>query len=300
MDLELGGGLGVGSRGHRGESAVRDDLWANWFDFMVYDAADMEVGDPGHTCIACGTRYSRSHIMRTSAIGATRVGLVAEGPVSWGVAPMADADLDVDVFGSIYLAESHSDTGVLAESTLIVVEGENIVLGVLSESSDAPDEVPLLDDVEDILLHLRSRGLDDLASDLEYKKCLIEEDPDELPISLESARGFADFVATESLVGSPNVMVDSYGYVGLEWIIPDPLTMGSGVEMAATGKGDDHVWGKGDGVLGLWFLPSGMVRVCGTSGPVGQGVERMRVNSTMLPGYVMGEVRPFLSRLEAA
>jgi hypothetical protein len=183
------------------------------------------------------------------------------------------------------------------------VEGETNVLHSLLEPSDAPGKVPILGNVEDILKYLRSLGLDDLADDLEYKKCLIEEDLDEedlneLPISLESAREFAGFVATESLAGSPNVMVDSYGYVGLEWIIPGPPISTSGAEVVTTERTDDHVWGKGDGVLGLWFLTNGLVRVCGTSGPVGQGIERMRVNSIVPPVHVMGEIKPFLSRLE--
>ena len=162
----------------------------------------------------------------------------------------------------------------------------------------APGKVPVLRNVEDILKYLRSLGLDDLADDLEYKKRLIEENLDELPISLESAREFAAFVATESPPGSPNVTVDSYGYVGLEWTIPSPPASTSGAEVVTTERSDDHVWGKGDGVLALWFLPNGLVRTYGTSGPVGQGVERMRVNSILPPVHVMGEVKPFLSRLE--
>jgi hypothetical protein len=177
-------------------------------------------------------------------------------------------------------------------------ELKDVILDVLLEPFDPPDEVPALDDVERVLWYLRSRGLDDLAGDLEYKKGLIEEDPDESPISPESARGFTAFVTTKLLAGSPNVIVDSRGHVGLEWIIPDPFPQGSGPGVVTTGRGDDHVWGRGDGVLGLWFLPNGLVRVCGTSGPVGQGVDRMRLNSTVPPAHVMGEVRPFLSRLD--
>ena len=167
------------------------------------------------------------------------------------------------------------------------------------ESLGAPVAGPELDTVEDVLGHLRSQGLDDLAGDLEYKRQFIEEDPDELPISLESAREFALFAVTEPLAGSPSVMVDSYGHVGLEWIIPDPFASEAGAEVAMTGRGDDYVWGRGDGVLGLWFLTNGLVRVCGTSGPVGQGIERMSVNSIVPPAHVMGEVRLFLSRLES-
>ena len=162
---------------------------------------------------------------------------------------------------------------------------------------DAPSEVQMSDDVDDVLEYLRGLGLDDLADDLEYKRLLIEEDPDELPICDESARTFVSFIATETLAGSPALTVDVYGYIGLEWIIPDPLA--SQAEAARTVENDDRVWGRGDGVLGLWFMPSGMVRVYGTSGPVGQGIDRMRVNDTVPTGRVMHVVEPFLSRLEA-
>ena len=181
-------------------------------------------------------------------------------------------------------------------------EAETAGSGPLAVGLDAPDvggKIAAADDVEGILENLRAGGLRDLAGQLEYKKRVIEDDPDEMPISLESARCFAAFVVAESLSGSPNVTVDPYGYVGLEWVIPDPHFSGFEKTMGRSGKDDDHVWGKGDGVLGVWFLPTGMVRVYGTSGPVGQGVERLRVNSTVTPGYVINEVKPFLYRLEA-
>lgn len=159
-------------------------------------------------------------------------------------------------------------------------------------------EVQVPGDVDGLLGYLRDRGLDDLADDLEYKRLLIEEDPDELPVCDESVRGFARFIATEQLVGAPTLTVDVAGHIGLEWVIPDQLTSRSGGQMAGTGQDDNQVWGKGDGVLGMWFLPSGMVRVYGTSGPVGQGIDRMRVNDTLPPGRVVITVEPFLSRLE--
>ncbi len=137
--------------------------------------------------------------------------------------------------------------------------------------------------VDRLLQRLRDQGLDDLAGDLEYKNALIQEDPEELPISPESASLFADFIAREPLTGSPNLTVDSRGHVGLEWTIP-------GQSLTETGPGD--------GVLGLWFLPDGLVRICGTSGPAWSGVDRIRVNCAVPPAQVMSQVEPFLSRLE--
>ena len=162
---------------------------------------------------------------------------------------------------------------------------------------EALDEVRASADVEAVLRHLRDRGLDHFAGELEYKKILIEEDPDELPIDLESARGFASFVSSHTLAGSPNVTVDTDGYVGLEWVVPDPMSLGSGERRATSANDDAHVWGNGHGVLGLWFLPDRMVRVYGTSGPVKQGVVRMRVNCTVTPSHVMNAIAPFMFRL---
>ena len=156
----------------------------------------------------------------------------------------------------------------------------------------------LPENVDGILGYLRDHGLDELADDLEYKKRLIEEDPDEVQICEESARRFVSFVAAEELPGSPTVTVDVDGYVGLEWVIPDPMALGSEATTRSVGE-NDGAWGEGDGVLGMWFLPAGMVRVYGTSGPVHRKINRMRVNETYLPEHVMSAVEPFLSRLEA-
>ena len=271
-----------------------DDLRASWSGFTADYLADIRAGGSFfHMCTACDPMSFQSNVVRSSRVDVRSVYIFASGFGAVYVPPMVDWDSEAT-------ALAIAARGGLQPVYDLSVEGETIILEALSESLDVPNEVPVLDDVEDILRYLRSRGLDDLAGDLEYKKCLIEEDPDELPISLESAREFAGFVATESLAGSPNVLVDSYGYVGLEWIIPDPLASRSGAEVVTTNRGDDHVWGKGDGVLGLWFLSNGLVRVCGTSGPLGQDVERMRINSIVPPAYVMGEVNPFLSRLEGA
>ena len=269
-----------------------DDLRASWTGFTADYLADIRAeGRFFHTCTACDPMSFQSNAVRSPWGEVGDVHIFPSGFGAVYVSPMVDWDSEST---ALAIAVPRGLQPVYGLS----VEGETIIGEALSELTDVPNEVPVLDDVEDILRYLRSRGLDDLAGDLEYKKCLIEENPDELPISLESAREFADFVATESLAGSPNVLVDSYGYVGLEWIIPDPLASRSGSEAVTADRGDDHVWGKGDGVLGLWFLSNGLVRVCGTSGPLEQGVERMRINSIVPPAYVMGEVNPFLSRLE--
>ena len=286
-----------------------DDLRLNWFGFMTDDVMGTRTGERPLRICSCGSGSFRLSMVGpfVVGVGGVHISLLDRGDVSmprmadWGseavALDMVDRSLEAPDLDMV--AVRRPEPGYNSPVEEEVLE-EVVDLDSLLESLGAPVAVPELDTVEDVLGHLRSRGLDELAGDLDYKRQLIEEDPDELSISLESARKFARFAATEPLAGSPNVMVDSYGYVGLEWIIPDPLASGSGAEVAMTGRGDDRVWGRGDGVLGLWFLPNGLVRVCGTSGPVGQGIERMSVNSIVPPAHVMGEVKPFLSRLESA
>ena len=274
-----------------------DDLRAHWSGPTADYLAVMRVGEGSiHMCTSCNPKSLPKNIVRLSGGDARGTYVYPSQFGALNVSPMVDWDFETTTHGVVARWRSRPVYNLSAE-------GETVVLDVPFESPGVPDEIdetPVLDNIEDVLRYLRTRNLDDLAGDLEYKKCLIEEDPDELPISLESTREFAAFVAKESLAGSPNLMVDSYGYVGLEWIIPDPLASRPGADVETTERGDDRVWGKGDGVLGLWFLPNGLVRVCGTSGPVGQGVERMLVNSIVLPTHVMGEIKPFLSRLEGA
>ena len=171
--------------------------------------------------------------------------------------------------------------------------------GGVTYISPREDVVEVLDDVEGIIGNLRYFGLAEISERLEYLYREIADDPDELPISLESLRAFADFVSGTPLPGSPGVSVDPYGYVGLQWRIPDPHALGGEYPIEAVAGDDDQFWGRGDGVLAMLFLPSGLVKFYGTSGPVGQGLRRLRLGDTVPQDSVMSEVEPFLSRLGA-
>ena len=285
-------GSGVTRHGPPAGGRGRDDLRDCWSEFIGEDPMVMRTHSTSlFMCDACDpmslflgmVRSVKPDYVEINSVPSNFEASYTPLGVDWDFEEFALETADRERLQPVYVSSG---------------ELKDVIFDVPLERSDPPGVVPALDDVERVLLYLRGRGLDDLADDLEYKKCLIEEDPDESPISPKSARRFAAFVTTKPLAGSPNVIVDSRGHVGLEWIIPDPFPQGSGPRVVTTGWGDDHVWGRGDGVLGLWFLPNGLVRVCGTSGPVGQGVDRMRRNSTVPPAYVMSEVEPFLSRLE--
>ncbi len=271
-----------------------DDLRSYWSGFMTDYIVDVRVGGGVvHTCVICVSMSSLPNPATLSPLGLKGIYVYAPEFETADVPPVGDWYSEFRALG-IGVPEEVQVHGDLS------LEVEDIIGDLLSETSDGRDEVWELGDVGDILRFLRRRGLHDMAGDLEYKKSVIEEDPDDLPISFESAREFASFVEAETFDGSPNVTVDPYGYVGLEWTIPDPTASWAEEEAAKIDRRDDRVWGRGDGVLGLWFLPDGLVRVCGTSGPVGQGVERMLVNSIMPSTHVMGAITPFLSRLHGA
>ena len=161
------------------------------------------------------------------------------------------------------------------------------------------DRAGIPDNVEGIIEFLKSLGLVSISNRLEYLHREISEDPDEFPMSADSLGKFADFVLDNPLPGSPSVWVDPYGYVGLEWRIPDP-DRSEGLSASETvPRDDDHLWGKGDGILAMVFSPSGLVKFSGTSGPVGQGLERLMIGGTFPQAAVMSAVQPFLSRLVA-
>ena len=159
-----------------------------------------------------------------------------------------------------------------------------------------PFDVP--DSVEEGIGHLRASGFVEFAERLEHLHREIEDDPDESPTSLESLKVFVNFVVGRHLPGSPSVWVDPYGYVGLEWRIPDPERLDD--VPTSFGYDDDRLWGKGDGILAIVFLPNGSVKLAGTSGPVGRGVERLILSETVPTDSVIDSIQPFLRRMEAA
>ncbi len=138
-------------------------------------------------------------------------------------------------------------------------------------------QTPRMDVAEenDILDALRSHGLDEVAVRLVQLRILLDEDPDEPDIAIESLRSFVDFFLQETHLPVPEIGAGPEGFVEAEWRIP------SGEEGSATPN--EPYWGRGEGILAMKFLPTGLIRFAATSGPVGRGKERLRT-SGILPG----------------
>jgi hypothetical protein len=149
------------------------------------------------------------------------------------------------------------------------------------------------DSVEAVLHQLEEASFEVVATRIRDLQEEIDEEEGEEAIDAESLRWFANFIRQRQPAGSPSAWIDHQGFLGLEWRIPDPDRTGR------TPDANTEYWGKGDGILAMVFLPSGLIRFSGTSGPVGQGIQRLNISGTYPPSDVMDAVQPFLSRMES-
>ena len=141
----------------------------------------------------------------------------------------------------------------------------------------------------DILDALRSHGLNEVAVRLVHLRELLDEEPDEPDIAIESLRSFADFFLQEPHLPVPEIGAGPEGFVEAEWRIPP-----SGERKAAS---DESYWGRGDGILAMKFLPTGLIRFAATSGPTGRGKERLRTSGILPRTSILPAVQTFVSRL---
>ena len=170
-----------------------------------------------------------------------------------------------------------------------------ITLCTTLEPQDIDQKRPSIgpqDDAETVLHKLETGLLEHVARRIRYLELEIDEEEGEEPIDLKSLHRFAQFMLENRAIGSPSTWVDHLGFLGLEWRIPYLESVGEPADV-----GTEH-WGRGDGILAMVFLPSGLVRFSGTSGPVGQDIERLNVSGTYTPSDTLKAVQPFLSRLE--
>ncbi len=157
----------------------------------------------------------------------------------------------------------------------------------------SPDltRIPIMEVTEEkeIVDTLKSHGLNEVASRLVQLREMIAEDPDESDLVTESMRSFAEFILQETHLPVPEIGAGPEGFVEAEWRIPS-----SGERKAAS---DESYWGRGDGILAMKFLPTGLVRFAATSGPTGQGKERLRTSGNLPRSSILSAIQPFISRL---
>ena len=126
---------------------------------------------------------------------------------------------------------------------------------------------------EEIIGVIKTLGCDAVADRLSYLCELVEEDPDEPPMELESLRAMALFLMSERKLPNPQIGVNPDGLVQIQWRVPS------------------------GGLLAMEFLPTGLIRFAAVSEPARPGVERLTVNGTLPRAETLDAVQPFTARL---
>ncbi len=149
-------------------------------------------------------------------------------------------------------------------------------IGALTKSSLLPAWQPQIESAsthEAITAVFRSFGLDAIADRLNYLRQLVEDDPDESPMAIESLRAMALFLMSERQLAAPQIGVTPDGLAQIEWRFPT------------------------NGILAMEFLSSGLIRFAAISAPARPGVERLSVNGTLPKDAALEAIRPFTARL---
>ena len=165
----------------------------------------------------------------------------------------------------------HGETVVLCRRSVPVAEIRPAP-GSRGTSRQAA-QVDAAADHRDIATALEQSGHGAIAARLAHLHRLVDEDPEEPGISIESLRGLASFLLEEPQLPSPRLGVGPEGFVQAEWRVPE------------------------DGMLALKFLPSGFIRFAAVSAPARPGIERRRVNGTLPATDVADAVRMFTDLL---
>ena len=124
-----------------------------------------------------------------------------------------------------------------------------------------------------IIASLRQAGLDMVADRLGYLQSLVEDDPDEPPIALESLRQMALFLVSERQLGDPQIGVSPDGLMGAQW------------------RTDD------DDLVAMEFLADGLIRFAAISASSGSDLERQRVSGILGKSETLQALGSFTSRL---
>ena len=165
----------------------------------------------------------------------------------------------------------HGETVVLCRRSVPVAEIRPAP-GSRSTSPSAA-QVDAAGDHRDIATALEQSGFSKIAARLVHLHRLVDDDPEEPGIPIESLRGLASFLLNEPQLPSPRLGVGPEGFIQAEWRVPR------------------------DGVLALKFLPSGFIRFVAISAPAHTGVERRRVNGTLPATDVSDAIRVFTDLL---
>ncbi len=181
---------------------------------------------------------------------------------------VADAD---DGLADCLESVEHGETVLLCRRSVPVAE----IRPAPGSRSTSPSAalVEHAGDHRDVATALEQSGHGAIAARLVHLHRLVDEDPEEPRIPIESLRGLASFLLNEPRLPIPRLGVGPEGFIQAEWRVPE------------------------DGMLALKFLPSGFIRFAAVSAPVQPGIERRRVNGTLPAPAVSDAIRAFTDLL---
>lgn len=128
---------------------------------------------------------------------------------------------------------------------------------------------------EEIVAELRQSGLSSAAERIVDLQQLLEEDPDEPEMSLESLRQLTLFLVEERQLPAPDIGVGPDGLLGISWRIPER------------------------GIIAMSFLASGLIQFAATCGPVDFDIGPARVSGTLPRKETLKAVELFTDRIES-
>ncbi len=166
----------------------------------------------------------------------------------------------------------HGETVVLCRRSVPVAEIRPAP-GSRSSSRSAA-QIDAAGDHHGIAIALEQSGFSTIAARLVHLHELVDDDPEEPAIPIESLRGLASFLLNERQLPSPRLGVGPEGFMQAEWRVPE------------------------SGLLAMKFLPSGFIRFAAISAPAQPGIERRRVSGTLPAGEVLDAIRAFTDLLD--
>ena len=197
----------------------------------------------------------------------SKVGQYATSAVSEGSTMLAAVATEhQDVTSALWMAGRHAASG--STDILTMPSAGHYVAGVHSE--DPIRLIAATTEHQDVITALRISGRHVAADRLAALIALIDEDPDELPIVLESLKAFARFLIDERQFDTPRIGTDRDGHVQVEWPVLE------------------------QGLLVMNFRPDDLIRFVAVSAPARRGTKRMRVSDMLPKPEVLKAIRQFV------
>ena len=135
--------------------------------------------------------------------------------------------------------------------------------------------------------YLRGRGKSPVADRIDKFLGILAEEPDEAPIVFDSLRSLVSFVLMSPTLSPPVVGSDTEGLMELEWHLAD-------------NGNPDSFWGRGNGVVSLKFLTSGLVQYVALSGPHQKGMLRLQTQGVSTKDYLLRSLGEFTAKITHA